>query len=239
MLADCKAAGWKVTVLGSGTRVLFREGGLDGVVLKLGADFVGCRSDTENEDPELLYVGAGTPVPAVLAHAAARGLSIPEGVCAVPGTFGASALVEDWPVESVRFAKPSGVKTHPADRLTSRTKGVILGATLRLSQVGESEAWLALRKATRTAHTPAGSWVMGVPRVRTVMRQAALDRVRLRNVAIPLEAPELLVNLGDGTAQDMQLLHKSALERVKKTRGVTLRSRMRWIGKKREGMEGR
>jgi hypothetical protein len=51
----------------------------------------------------------------------------------------------------------------------------------------------------------------------------------LRDVAIPASAPEVLVNLGEGTAADLQLLHKSALERLAAVHGDELRSRMKWI----------
>ena len=53
---------------------------------------------------------------------------------------------------------------------------------------------------------------------------------RLRDVAIPEDAPELLIKLGLGTARDLQLLHRSSLDRVKRTRGVELESRVKWVG---------
>lgn len=228
VLSDCKVAKWKVTPLGAGTRTVFRDGGVKGVVLRLGADFVGCRFI----ESDLLFVGGATPVPAVLSEAASRGLVAPDELAAVPGTFAASVLAESWPLVSVRLARASGVKVLPQDRLGSRSKGVVLGATIRLRQVGVAAARDQLRRAFRNCVIPPGSWVAGAGSLRDVLRKASLDRVRLRAVAIPVEAPEVMVNLGGGTARDLQLLHKSALERVKKTRGVKLSSRMRWVGKR-------
>jgi UDP-N-acetylenolpyruvoylglucosamine reductase len=40
----------------------------------------------------------------------------------------------------------------------------------------------------------------------------------------------LLCNLGAGTAADLLMLHKSAIERVDKARGIELESRIEWIG---------
>ena len=228
VLADCRAAKWKVTTLGAGTRTVFRDGGVDGVVLRLGAGFTRCRF----VEHDLLFVGGAMPVPAVLAQAASRGLVATDELAAVPGSFAASVLAESWPLVSVRLARPSGVKLLPQDRLGSRSKGVVLGATIRLRQVGVAAAREQLRRAFRSCAVPPGSWVVGAGSVRDVLRKAALDRVRLRAVAIPVEAPEVMVNLGGGTARDLQLLHKCALERVKKTRGVKLGTRMRWIGKR-------
>jgi hypothetical protein len=38
------------------------------------------------------------------------------------------------------------------------------------------------------------------------------------------------VNLGGGTAADMQLLHRSAMDQVSRVQGEELRSRVRWLG---------
>ena len=54
--------------------------------------------------------------------------------------------------------------------------------------------------------------------------------VRLRKVAVPRAAPDLLVNLGSGTARDLTLLHKSLVDRIHRERGVELRSGLRWAG---------
>ena len=54
--------------------------------------------------------------------------------------------------------------------------------------------------------------------------------MRLRQVAIPELAPELLVNLGEGTAADLSLLHRSAIERVSRVHGIELVSRIKWTG---------
>ena len=54
--------------------------------------------------------------------------------------------------------------------------------------------------------------------------------VRLRQAAIPVAAPELLVNLGGSTAADLALLSKSAYDRIRKIRGEVVESRARWFG---------
>jgi hypothetical protein len=40
----------------------------------------------------------------------------------------------------------------------------------------------------------------------------------------------MLVNLGEGTALDLGLLHKSALDRISRVQGEDLKSRIRWLG---------
>ena len=64
-----------------------------------------------------------------------------------------------------------------------------------------------------------------------LMRQAAVSDARLRRVTVPASAPELLVNLGHGSANDMALMERSIIERVKRIRGVQLQSTVRWTGR--------
>lgn len=229
VLADCKGTDWPVTVLGAGTRTVVREGGIAGVVLRLGTGFCGLRF----VEPDLVIAGGAVPVPALLAFAARHGLAADPELYAVPGSFGASVLLDAWHLDSARVARPGRIGPIEPDRLGGRSKVVVLEAGVRLEAVGVGPADARFRKALRGGVLPPSSWVDG-RRVRAELRRASLERVRLRDVAIPEEAPELLVNLGGGTARDMQLLHQSALERVKRTRGITLASRVRWIGQRSE-----
>ncbi|MEZ4317569.1 MAG: FAD-binding protein [Myxococcota bacterium] len=230
VLSDCKDAGWPVTVLGSGTRSVVREGGVDGVVLRLGQAFVTCRF----VDPDLLVVGGAMPVPALLAIAAEHGLAADPVLYTVPGTFGASVLMDEWNVKGARVARNTRISEVDASALGPRFKGVVLEATVQLERVGVGEADRRLVRALQKPDVPASSWVSGARSVRSVLRRASLERIRLRQVAIPVEAPELMVNLGGGTARDMQLLHKSAVERVRRVRGVKLDTRIKWIGNRSE-----
>ena len=66
--------------------------------------------------------------------------------------------------------------------------------------------------------------------IRSTLRSVRLQSVRLRQVAIPQTAPELLINLGSGTAADLKLLHRSVVDQVKRVRGEDLASRIRFVG---------
>lgn len=228
VLSECDRVGWSVTVLGSASRVLMRDGGMQGVVLRLG---VGFRDLRIVED--CVEVGGAVPVPVLLAKAAEAGLAADRELYLRPGTFGASALHDDWDLVSVRLARASGVRDRPAAKVGSRTKGVVVRGTVRLQPLGANVARARLEEALRRAVEPPGSWFSGGRgRVRNVLRRAALNQVRLRAVAIPDLAPEVLVNLGGGTASDMLLLQKSAIERVKRVRGVTLSPTLKRLGRK-------
>jgi UDP-N-acetylmuramate dehydrogenase len=227
VISDCREAGWKWTLLGAGTRTIVRDGAVRGAVLRLGTAFGELRRTDSGFE-----VGAAVPVPALVAAARDAGWSGVSSFAGIPGSFGASLALdagwEPW-VTSVRFLYRGKVREAQLADIQGRQR-VLLGATLHLGE-GNSER---LRKATRKALAAAhpGSWYAAPKRgtIRHILASAQLPMVRLRRVAIPDAAPETLVNLGGGTAADLALLHKSASERVKKTRGLDLTSRMRWMG---------
>lgn len=224
VLSECKAAGWSVYVVGTGSRTLVRDGGISPLVLRLGVGF----ADLEIHDDDL-HIGGSAPVAAGLAVAAEAGLVAHPELYTRMGTFGASALADDWDLVSVDIARPHGVRSLPAGKVGAKTKGVVLRGVVRLERVGVDAARLRLHTALKKM--PPGAWFSGGRgSIRNTLRRAALDRVRLRDIALPDGAPEMLVNLGGGTAADLLLLQKSAIERVKRTRGVTLRSTVKWFG---------
>jgi UDP-N-acetylenolpyruvoylglucosamine reductase len=116
----------------------------------------------------------------------------------------------------------------------------VLGARLTLS--ADDPAAVAERTAkvwAKQLPVPCGSWYEkpGRKPVRTTLLSSRLQMVRLREVAIPDLAPELLVNLGGGTAADLVLLHRSAIERVARIQGEELASRIKWVGHAEERWE--
>ena len=227
VISDCREVGWKWTLLGAGTRTLARDGAVRGAVLRLGTGFGHLRRTDLG-----FVVGAAVPVPALVAAARDAGWSGVERFAGIPGSFGASlALDSGWEpwVSSVRFLYRGKVREAELDEVQGRQR-ILLGATLHLGRGDADQLRRVSRKTLIAAHP--GSWYVAPKRgtIRQILASAQLPMVRLRRVAIPDAAPETLVNLGGGTAADMALLHKSASDRVKKTRGLQLTSRVRWMG---------
>jgi UDP-N-acetylmuramate dehydrogenase len=235
VVAECRKAGWKLMVLGAGTRVVFREGPVPGVVLRLGGDL----GHVVAGDEGTWEVGAATPLPVLVHAAAAAGLKGMEDRACVPGSFGASLLWDEaWDV-LVRavFVLRRGALAETTLEDARRKRPIVLGARLGLET--SDPAAVAARTAkvwAKQTPAPCGSWYEkgGRTPVRSTLRASRLQMVRLREVAIPDLAPELLVNLGGGTAADLALLHKSAIERVARIQGEELSSRVKWIGQATE-----
>jgi UDP-N-acetylenolpyruvoylglucosamine reductase len=239
VLRDCRRADWKVRVLGAGTRVIARDGAHAGAVVRL----AGSHERLEPVDDGFWEVGAGVLLPVLVTEAVRRGRTGLERFGTSPGTLGASLLHDEgWDdvVDAIYVLSRDVRKTITKAEL--KEQSIVLGARLRLgaddperiaARVAESwrrrEPWAP---GARYRHTPARR--RGEPKakgeVRDILSSVRLPMVRLREVAVPALAPELLCNLGAGTAADLQLLHRSAIERVEKVRGIELESLVEWIG---------
>jgi len=231
VVADCRRVGWRMQMLGAGTRTVFRESPVVGVVLRLGGEL----GKIVRGDGGRWEVGAAAPMPALVHAAAGAGARGLESRACVPGSLAASLLWDDgWDelVEAV-FVLRRGSLAETTLEDARRKRPIVLGARLVLPDDDPAAV------AKRTAHTwdkqlpvPCGSWYDKVGRkpVRSMLRASRLQMVRLRDVAIPDLAPELLVNLGGGSAADLALLHRSATERVARIQGEELPSRIKWVG---------
>ncbi len=84
LLAD---AGVPITVLGRGTNVLVRTGGIEGAVLVVEEAF-----DALDRQGEGVVAGSGVPLSRLLSFCAEEGLSGLEGLAGIPGTVGGAAV---------------------------------------------------------------------------------------------------------------------------------------------------
>jgi UDP-N-acetylenolpyruvoylglucosamine reductase len=188
--------------------------------------------------PALDEVGAGFPVAALAPLAAGKGLAGVERQACVAGSVGAALLHDDgWDevVEAVRVLRRGSAVEVGLDE-ARRKKPVVLSARLRLAPDLPADVAKRTAEAWAKQRPPSGSWYEPLRRggIRDVLSTARLPLVRLRQVAIPELAPELLVNLGEGTAADLLLLHRSAIERVSRVHGIDLRTRIKWAGTEEE-----
>jgi UDP-N-acetylmuramate dehydrogenase len=237
-LALCRKEGWRAVPIGAGTRTVVRDGGWAVAILRLGTGF----NRVEREPSGAWWVGAATPAPALLAMTmTSRAGGLLARACTA-GSVGASLrLDEGWEevVEEVVWLDRQQIRRTDYATMKSKKSAIILGARLRLPEVGHAYIHEVETAWRRAAPYPPGSWYHSdeVPSVREALHKASLQRVRLRKVAIPSTAPELVVNLGGGTAADLALLQRCTVERVLRSRGVTLEPKMLWAGRHGQARE--
>ncbi len=229
--AWCRERGLRPTMLGAGTRTLPRDGGLRGAILRLGHGFA--RHEVRDA---IHWVGAARPVPAMVARAMTLGQSGLEPFACTAGSLGAALVHDDgWDdvVDTVQVWRRGRITDVDPTDVRGKKTAIVVGATLTLEVSTVGRVTARTRQVLAKAEpVPPGSW-FGAPRsdeLRELIRSARLPMVRLRRAAIPRESPELLVNLGGATADDVQLLLRSMVDRVKTVRGETLAPRVRWIG---------
>lgn len=230
VVRDTRRAEWKLRVLGAGTRVVARDGGLpDTVVVRLAGSF----ERIEVREDGAWDVGAGVLVPVLRAEAARRGLAGLQALAGVAGTVGASVLSDpEWdPIVDVVYVLSRDVRRE-VPRAELKEHAVVLGARLHPGPAGPDVPGPGGPPGARYRLAPGPRPKRGArpESVRAVLTSVTLPLVRLREIAVPASAPELLCNLGAGTAADVALLHRSAVERVEKVRGLELESTIDWWG---------
>jgi UDP-N-acetylmuramate dehydrogenase len=228
LLAGLRDLGLAWQALGAGTRTVVRDGGVAGAVIRLGGELARVRVHGEGD----VEAGAGAPVAALVAATAGAGHLELAPLTRVAGSVGASVLLDEWRgVTAVRWWHRGQVHEGPVtEARAAGPKAIVLGVRLRLEPGLPGEAWRRVRVALGQPQPLAYEPPRG-DQLRDLLDRVALGGVRLREVGIPAAAPELLVNLGRGTARDLDLLHRSARERVRARCGVELTSRIRWAGR--------
>ena len=251
-----KPAEVPVTILGAGTNLLIRDGGVDGVVVRLGRAFAGIRVEDD------LVVAGGAAMDVNVARAAAAGnVAGLEFLSGIPGTIGGAVRMNAGAygrelrdvVVSAEAVDPRGARhvlKGPELGLAYRACAVpeswiFVSATLRGSR-GSSEAirtGMASIRAARAESQPVRSKTGGSafanptgPEAGGAKAWELIDRAGCRGlrrggaVVSGLHC-NFLVNDGGATAADLEALGEEVLRRVAETSGVVLRWEIRRIGK--------
>ncbi len=245
-------------VLGLGSNVLIRDGGLKGVVIHL----AGSLNQRLRLDPERVELGAGLACAQGARYCAAEGLTGAEFLAGIPGTVGGALAMnagawggEIWPlVDWVEVIDGSGLRhmRGPADyRIGYRTvenvesdEGVggefFLRAVLRLTpgdpEAGRAriQALLRERAATQPQGVPSCGSVFRNPEgghAAALIEQAGLKGLRRGGAEISRKHANFLTHDGTATAADIEGLIHEVQARVEARFGVRLQPEVRVIGR--------
>ncbi len=216
-------------VLGAGTRTAFRDGPYDRAVLRLGTGFSYLRAEGGQ-----IEVGAATPCPALAWWAAGQGARDLAALARVPGSVGAALACDDGPWRAAFTEVLVAGRGAPRWRPVEKAFGarLILAARARLAEGSADRALAAARSALAGARALPG-WYKALSRgsVSAELIRVGAVGVRIRGASIPTEAPEMIVNAGRGPAADLLLLHRAALDRVSRLRGIDLEPSFSFLGR--------
>jgi UDP-N-acetylmuramate dehydrogenase len=248
-LAGCPAD-IPVMTLGVASNLLVRDGGVPGVVIRLGGAFAGVETDGDR-----VTAGAGALDMTVAEHAAQAGLAGLEFLAGIPGTIGGAVRMNAGAygremvdiLESVTLVTRSGgIVTADRDAIGLRYRGsalpeggVIVAATLRGAQDDRSNVAARMRdiEARRQASQPVrartgGSTFANPDGVKAweLIDRAGCRGLRIGGAQVSEQHCNFLINTGSASAADIEALGEEIRRRVHAISGIMLRWEILRIG---------
>jgi UDP-N-acetylmuramate dehydrogenase len=242
-------------ILGNGTNLLVRDGGIRGLALSLVRGFRELSVLEQGPKESLVFAGAGEPLGGLLEFSCGRNLSGMEWAAGIPGSVGGAIFMNAGAfggemkdsVASVRFMDGEGEVLEKGRedlnfsyRSLELEKGwIVLGGTFRL-KTGKPGAIRARREEIlqkRVARQPldlpsAGSVFRNPARMTAgkLIEEVGLKGTRLRSAQISEKHANFIVNLGQAKARDILSLADWAREKVFQERGIRLEMEIRVVG---------
>lgn len=236
-------------VLGGGSNLIVRDGGIPGVVVHLKH-----LSRITFQEPDILLADAGVSYPKLSTEAMAKGLSGLEFAAGIPGTVGgAIAMNAGIPGEetasvliSVTLVEEEAkVKTLPKEairfgyRTAALPKGMVTSASFRLTPAAPAEVeqklkrLLKRRRETQPLSYPnVGSVFTNPPGdyAGRLVESVGLKGFRIGDAQISERHGNFIINLGNAKAGEVLALIAEMQARVKERHGTDLELEAKVVG---------
>jgi UDP-N-acetylmuramate dehydrogenase len=244
-----------VTILGVGSNLLVRDGGIDGVVIRLGRGFA-----EMHKDGSLIHAGAGCLSFNVAMLAAHGGLGGLEFLSGIPGTIGgaltmnagaygsevSSVLVSAEAVDEkggIHTLKPDDIGyTYRGNTLPEGmifTKGIFEGLEddpkviedriNAITAARESTQPIKSRTSGSTFKNPSG-----LKKAWQLIDEAGCRGLQIGGAQVSTQHCNFFINTGNATSEDIEMLGEEVRRRVKDASGITLEWEVKIIGKKND-----
>ena len=239
-----------VTVIGNGSNLLVRDGGIRGLVIRFGRAFSAC-----SVADDMLSARSGILQPDLSQHALNAGLSGLEFASGIPGTLGGATVMNAGAyggeiaqvIVSAEVLSGDEIVTLDRDAMElsyrhsrmQRTGELVLSARFRLtrddpesirSRMADLQARrrdkqpLNLPSAGSFFKRPAGAYAAWL------IDEAGLKGCRVGGAMVSEKHAGFLVNTGDATATDFLALMRRVQETVYRNSGFELEPEVRIIG---------
>ncbi|MEC8775663.1 MAG: UDP-N-acetylmuramate dehydrogenase [Pseudomonadota bacterium] len=242
-----------LTIVGFGSNLLIRDGGVDGVVIVLGKSFARIEFDGE-----LITAGAAALDVQVARSAQQAGVAGLEFLAGIPGSIGGAVRMNagaygseigDVITNATVLDEQGGAHVLDANQLELgyRQSGlkddwIVLSARLR-GELGDPDEIAGRMAAISTARIESqprtrtgGSTFANPPGAKAweLIDQAGCRGLRRGGAMVSEQHCNFLLNLGDATSGDLELLGEEIRCRVLEQTGVHLEWEIRRIGKARQ-----
>jgi UDP-N-acetylmuramate dehydrogenase len=245
-----KPADVPVTVIGVASNLLIRDGGVPGVVVRLGRGFVDMKPEGDR-----LHVGAGALDANVALTARAAGIAGLEFLSGIPGTIGGALRMNAGAygsemkdvIVSALAIDARGTRHHLANQALGFSyrhssvpeDWIFVGAELR-GRVGDPaniqkkmDDIAAKRESTQPVRTRTGGSTFANPeghKAWELIDRAGCRGLRVGGAMVSDKHTNFLINTGTATAADIEALGEDVRRRVFDTAGVVLEWEIRRIG---------
>ena len=249
-LDAARAAGVSAVVIGNGSNLLVRDGGIRALVIALGEGF-----SAIEVDGNVILAQAGAPLSRVAAAAQAAGLSGLEFASGIPGTLGggcamnagayggqlSDVLIDAQVLMNGEIGTLSREDMQMGYRTTRplREGGVVLSARFALEK-GDPEAILARmkelnarRRDKQPLNLPSAGSVFKRPEghfAGALIEQSGLKGRRVGGAMVSEKHAGFIVNAGGATASDVLALIGVIQDEVQARFGVKLETEVRVLG---------
>jgi UDP-N-acetylmuramate dehydrogenase len=253
-LANCPSD-IPVTILGVASNTIIRDGGIRGVVVRLGRGFNEMRVD--ETDPTILHVGAACLDLMVANFAQKNALAGLEFLSGIPGTIGAALRMnagcygreaKDIVIDATAYDR-SGRKhvATPTDmnmqyrHTDAPNDWIFVSARLRGAKGDASEIKAHMddikvkREASQPIREKTGGSTFANPSECSAWQ--AVDRAGCRGLQVggaqmSEKHANFMINTGEATASDLENLGEEVRRRVKETQDINLRWEIKIIGER-------
>ena len=251
-LRAARAAGVPVTIIGNGSNLLVRDGGIRGLVMRISQPM-----SAITREGDTLHVQAGATLPAVAGFAQRSGLESLAPMAGIPGTIGGAVIIN----AGAYGGEMSQVVTRVdaiarSDGKPIRFEGRALGfayrhsammdagvivtdVTLRLTPgdpdaiARRTEELLVARREKQPLEYPSAGSTFKRPEgafAAKLINDAGLKGLRIGDAQVSEKHAGFIVNLGSATASDILALMAEVQSRVLAASGITLEPEVRILG---------
>jgi len=255
VLRWCNQEGVHYLVLGNGTNLLVRDGGIRGMAVSLARGFLGVEEVEGGPGENLILAEAGGPLSRLVEFSLQKGLAGLEFAAGIPGTVGgaifmnAGAFREEMRgvLHAVRLMDGQGNVAEKEKnelefsyRFLELGKGeIILGGRFCLlpengrrveAKVEENFRW---RKARQPWHLPSAGSVFKNPvqgPAGKFIEETGLKGLRMGDAQVSEQHANFIVNLGKAQARDILALVAMIREKVFQEKGVWLEMEIQVVG---------
>ncbi len=251
-LSAAHRAGVPVTIIGNGSNLLVRDGGIRGLVLRIAGSF-----SEITLDGDILYAQAGASIGGCALHAMRAGLSGLAEIAGIPGTIGGGVIMNAGSyggelsqvvtrVDALSIADGRRVVFEDVDLGFSYRHSAMMDAGVIVTGVAmqldpgdpaviraRMEELARARREKQPLEYPSAGSTFKRPEgffAAKLIDDCGLRGLRVGDAQVSEKHAGFVVNLGHATAKDILSLMEQITARVSERTGVLLESEVRILG---------